>query len=71
MTPPNYADYQMQQRLDFVESRRKGAGHRGLEVIKGALEKLQVVQQDKYDLQAKFKEDKEKIQKENDQLLAK
>jgi hypothetical protein len=40
---------------------RKGVGHRGLEVRKGALEKLRVAQQDKYDLQAKFKEDKEKI----------
>jgi hypothetical protein len=35
-----------------------------------ALEKLWVVQQEKDKLWAKFEEDQEKIQKENDQLLA-
>jgi hypothetical protein len=35
-----------------------------------ALEKLWVAQQEKDDLQVKFEEDKEKIQKEKDQLLA-
>jgi hypothetical protein len=34
-----------------------------------ALEKLRVVQQETEDLRAKFEEDKEKIQKEKDQLL--
>jgi hypothetical protein len=35
-----------------------------------ALEKLWVVQQEKDDIRAKFEEDREKIQKEKDQLLA-
>jgi hypothetical protein len=35
-----------------------------------ALEKIWVEQQEKDDMRAKFEEDKEKIQKEKDQLLA-
>jgi hypothetical protein len=34
-----------------------------------ALEKLRVVQQEKDDLREKFEEDREKIQREKDQLL--
>jgi hypothetical protein len=36
-----------------------------------ALEKLRVVQQEKDDIRVKFEEEKEKMQKEKDQLLAK
>jgi hypothetical protein len=61
----------MQQRLDFVESKKKK--EQTTEALKQekeeALEKLRVVQQEKYDLRVKFEEDKEKIQKEKDQLL--
>jgi hypothetical protein len=45
-------------------------GHRSVITKKEALEKLQVAQQEKDDLRAKFEEDREQIQREKDQLLA-
>jgi hypothetical protein len=41
------------------------------ESLMGGLEQLRVGQQEKDDIRAKFEEDKEKIQKDKDQLLTK
>jgi hypothetical protein len=62
----------MRQRLTFIEYRRKkNRPQRHLKQAKEeALEQRRFAQQEKDDLQAKFEEDREQIQKEKEQLLA-
>jgi hypothetical protein len=56
-------------RLCRVQEEKEQATN-ALRQEKESLEQLRVVKKEKYDLQTKFEEDKEKIQKEKDQLLA-
>jgi hypothetical protein len=57
-------------RLRRVQEEKEQATEALRQEKEEALEKLWVAQQEKDDLRAKFEEDKEKIQKEKDQLLA-
>jgi hypothetical protein len=78
MSQPNFEDLQMQQRLNFSSPRREGEGYRSLEKEKEEiLEKLRVAQycvttyeNEKDEFWAMLEEDKVKIQREKDQLLA-
>jgi predicted nucleic acid-binding Zn-ribbon protein len=72
MSPPNYeglADA-TEARLRRVQEEKEQATEALKQEKEEALEKLRVAQQEKDEIRAKFEEDKEKIQKEKDQLLA-
>jgi phosphopantetheinyl transferase (holo-ACP synthase) len=68
----------MQQRLDFIESMKKRKGYRSLEARKGGGLRettscavcVTTYEKEKDEIWAMFEEDKAKIQKEKDQLLA-
>jgi DNA anti-recombination protein RmuC len=57
-------------RLHRVQEEKEQATEALKQAKEEALEKHRVAQQEKDDLQAKFEEDREQIQKEKDQLLA-
>jgi predicted nucleic acid-binding Zn-ribbon protein len=57
-------------RLRRVQEEKEKATEALRQEKEEALEKLWVVQQEKDDIRAKFEEEREKIQKEKDQLLA-
>jgi UTP:GlnB (protein PII) uridylyltransferase len=62
--------YATETRLRRVQEEKEKATEALRQEKEEALEKLRVAQQEKDDLRAKFEVDKEKIQKEKDQLLA-
>jgi hypothetical protein len=59
----------IETRLCPIHEEKKNATEAFMHEKEEVLEKPRVVHQDKYDLWAKFEEDKEQIQKEKDQLL--